>query len=116
MTSYYLISTDDSSAVDVGHPPLTQHSRRGARLVMPACSRLLFAAAAGVWQVGDYVLSPDIVVERKALADLFASLGSGRLYNQVRLHRLHSHPQPTHLAGRCINLESSTPWETDPNS
>lgn len=34
-------------------------------------------------QVGDYVLSPDIVVERKALADLFASLGSGRLYNQV---------------------------------
>jgi hypothetical protein len=35
-------------------------------------------------QVGDYVLSPDIVVERKALPDLFASLGSGRLYNQVR--------------------------------
>lgn len=34
-------------------------------------------------QVGDYVLSPDIVVERKALTDLFASLGSGRLYNQV---------------------------------
>jgi hypothetical protein len=37
------------------------------------------------WQVGDYVLSPDIVVERKALPDLFASLGSGRLYNQVRV-------------------------------
>lgn len=34
-------------------------------------------------QVGDYVLSPDIVVERKALPDLFSSLGSGRLYNQV---------------------------------
>lgn len=31
------------------------------------------------------MLSPDIVVERKALPDLFASLGSGRLYNQVRL-------------------------------
>lgn len=39
-----------------------------------------------VVQVGDYVLSPDIVVERKALPDLFASLGSGRLYNQVRPH------------------------------
>jgi len=39
-----------------------------------------------VVQVGDYVLSPDIVVERKALPDLFASLGSGRLYNQVRHH------------------------------
>jgi hypothetical protein len=37
-----------------------------------------------VHQVGDYVLSPDIVVERKALPDLFASLGSGRLYHQVR--------------------------------
>jgi hypothetical protein len=35
------------------------------------------------YQVGDYVLSPDIVVERKALPDLFASLGSGRLYHQV---------------------------------
>jgi hypothetical protein len=30
------------------------------------------------------VLSRDVVVERKALPDLFASLGSGRLYNQVR--------------------------------
>jgi DNA excision repair protein ERCC-4 len=34
-------------------------------------------------QVGDYVLSPEIVVERKALPDLFASLGSGRLYHQA---------------------------------
>eukprot|EP00878_Enallax_costatus_P044304 GHUV01052782.1.p1 GENE.GHUV01052782.1~~GHUV01052782.1.p1 ORF type:complete len:116 (-),score=22.54 GHUV01052782.1:214-561(-) len=34
-------------------------------------------------QVGDYVLSPEIVVERKALPDLFSSLGSGRLYHQA---------------------------------
>jgi DNA excision repair protein ERCC-4 len=34
-------------------------------------------------QVGDYVLSPEVVVERKALPDLFASLGSGRLYHQA---------------------------------
>jgi ERCC4-type nuclease len=35
-------------------------------------------------QVGDYVLSPEVVVERKALPDLFASLGSGRLYHQAQ--------------------------------
>lgn len=34
-------------------------------------------------QVGDYVLSPEIVIERKALPDLFSSLGSGRLYHQA---------------------------------
>lgn len=29
------------------------------------------------------MLSPEIVVERKALPDLFSSLGSGRLYHQA---------------------------------
>jgi len=33
--------------------------------------------------VGDYILSPDICVERKGLSDLFSSFDSGRLYNQV---------------------------------
>mmetsp|Transcript_43946 Transcript_43946/g.71489 ORF Transcript_43946/g.71489 Transcript_43946/m.71489 type:complete len:334 (+) Transcript_43946:133-1134(+) len=32
--------------------------------------------------VGDYILTPDIVVERKSISDLFGSFGSGRLYNQ----------------------------------
>lgn len=34
-------------------------------------------------EVGDYVLSPDVCVERKAIADLIQSLGSGRLFNQA---------------------------------
>lgn len=34
-------------------------------------------------EVGDYVLSSEIVVERKAIPDLIQSLGSGRLYNQA---------------------------------
>lgn len=34
-------------------------------------------------EVGDYVLSPDICIERKALTDLIQSLSSGRLYNQM---------------------------------
>jgi len=34
--------------------------------------------------VGDYILSPDIVIERKSLNDLQSSLNSGRLYNQAK--------------------------------
>ncbi|KAL6072820.1 DNA repair endonuclease XPF, variant 2 [Balamuthia mandrillaris] len=34
-------------------------------------------------EVGDYILSPDVCVERKSISDLFGSMSSGRLYNQV---------------------------------
>lgn len=34
-------------------------------------------------QVGDYVLSPDVCVERKGISDLIGSLNSGRLYTQA---------------------------------
>ncbi|XP_058084738.1 DNA repair endonuclease UVH1 [Magnolia sinica] len=34
-------------------------------------------------EVGDYVLSPLICVERKSISDLFSSFTSGRLYHQV---------------------------------
>lgn len=33
--------------------------------------------------VGDYVLSPDICVERKSVSDLIGSFNNGRLYNQA---------------------------------
>jgi ERCC4-type nuclease len=33
--------------------------------------------------VGDYLLSPDVIVERKAVPDLIQSLASGRLYSQA---------------------------------
>ena len=33
--------------------------------------------------VGDYVLTDQLVVERKSLPDLHQSMASGRLYNQV---------------------------------
>ncbi|XP_046635751.1 DNA repair endonuclease XPF-like [Daphnia pulicaria] len=33
-------------------------------------------------EVGDYILTPDICVERKSLSDLIGSLNNGRLYNQ----------------------------------
>lgn len=34
-------------------------------------------------EVGDYILSPLICVERKSIQDLFMSFTSGRLYHQV---------------------------------
>lgn len=33
--------------------------------------------------IGDYILSPEICVERKSISDLIGSLNSGRLYNQA---------------------------------
>ncbi|XP_077237362.1 restriction endonuclease, type II-like superfamily protein [Tasmannia lanceolata] len=43
-------------------------------------------------EVGDYVLSPLICVERKSISDLFSSFASGRLYHQaetmVRYYRI----------------------------
>lgn len=34
-------------------------------------------------EVGDYILSPSVCVERKSIQDLFSSFTSGRLYHQV---------------------------------
>ena len=35
-------------------------------------------------EVGDYILSPEICVERKSVSDLVQSLASGRLHNQAK--------------------------------
>jgi DNA excision repair protein ERCC-4 len=39
--------------------------------------------------VGDYILSPNICVERKSVKDLISSLKDGRLYNQAETMQLH---------------------------
>lgn len=36
-------------------------------------------------EVGDYILSPLMCVERKSIQDLFGSFSSGRLYHQVEI-------------------------------
>nr|XP_039252732.1 DNA repair endonuclease XPF-like [Styela clava] len=44
-------------------------------------------------EVGDYIITPEICVERKSLTDLIGSLQSGRLYNQcVSMCRHYSKP------------------------
>ncbi|KAL1679123.1 hypothetical protein EV122DRAFT_263999 [Schizophyllum commune] len=43
--------------------------------------------------VGDYILTPDICVERKSLSDLVSSFNSGRLYTQCEIMSVHyKHP------------------------
>ncbi|XP_073977243.1 DNA repair endonuclease XPF mei-9 isoform X2 [Rhodnius prolixus] len=44
-------------------------------------------------QVGDYILSPEMCVERKSISDLIGSLNSGRLYTQaLSMTRYYSKP------------------------
>ncbi|XP_041359609.1 DNA repair endonuclease XPF-like isoform X2 [Gigantopelta aegis] len=44
-------------------------------------------------EVGDYILTPDICVERKSVSDLIGSLNNGRLYNQcVSMSRYYKRP------------------------
>ncbi|XP_034986690.1 DNA repair endonuclease XPF [Zootoca vivipara] len=44
-------------------------------------------------EVGDYILTPDICVERKSISDLIGSLNSGRLYTQcVSMSRYYKRP------------------------
>lgn len=66
--------------------------------------------------VGDYILTPDVCVERKSISDLIGSLNSGRLYTQcIQMHRNYQTPvlliefdqhQPFHLQG--LSMLSTT--------
>ncbi len=44
-------------------------------------------------EVGDYILTPEICVERKSVSDLIGSLQNGRLYNQAtNMTRFYARP------------------------
>lgn len=68
--------------------------------------------------IGDYILTPDLCVERKSISDLIGSLNSGRLYNQaVQMVRYYAKPvlliefdqnKPFHLQGRYMMSENSS--------
>lgn len=69
--------------------------------------------------IGDYILTPEICVERKSISDLIGSLHSGRLYNQCQqMTRFYSKPilliefdqnRPFHLQGRyMLSRDSET--------
>ncbi|KAG7306142.1 hypothetical protein JYU34_008734 [Plutella xylostella] len=62
--------------------------------------------------IGDYILTPDICVERKSISDLIGSLNSGRLYTQcTQMCRNYTRPilliefdqnKPFHLQGHLV--------------
>ncbi|KAJ1967774.1 DNA repair protein RAD16 [Dimargaris xerosporica] len=66
--------------------------------------------------VGDYVLSPNICVERKSIADLISSFSSGRLYAQVEA-MLQYYTVPVLLIefeeGRSFSLQAMGDMKSD---
>ncbi|PWN49819.1 restriction endonuclease-like protein [Violaceomyces palustris] len=75
-------------------PPCVVVDMREFRSSLPS---LLHAAGIQVipctLQVGDYILTPTMCVERKSLTDLIQSFNSGRLYTQCELMSIHyQHP------------------------
>uniref|UniRef100_A0A224YX84 DNA repair endonuclease XPF n=1 Tax=Rhipicephalus zambeziensis TaxID=60191 RepID=A0A224YX84_9ACAR len=73
-------------------------------------------------EVGDYILTPEICVERKSLNDLIGSLNNGRLYNQAQaMCRYYKRPvlliefnqnQPFCLQGKHLPSSESTSSQT----
>ncbi|XP_078438167.1 restriction endonuclease, type II-like superfamily protein isoform X2 [Wolffia australiana] len=62
-------------------------------------------------EVGDYILSPSICVERKSVMDLFQSFSSGRLYHQVET-MVRYYPTPVLLIefsqDKCFSFQSAS--------
>lgn len=73
--------------------------------------------------IGDYILTPEMCVERKSISDLIGSLNSGRLYNQcVQMQRYYAKPilliefdqnRPFHLQGKFMLSQQTTATNAD---
>ncbi|KAI8036181.1 DNA repair endonuclease XPF [Drosophila gunungcola] len=73
--------------------------------------------------IGDYILTPDVCVERKSISDLIGSLNSGRLYNQcVQMQRHYAKPilliefdqnKPFHLQGKFMLSQQTSMANAD---
>lgn len=65
--------------------------------------------------MGDYILSPEICVERKSVPDLFGSFASGRLFSQTEA-MCRYYKQPTLLiefSGENFHLQASDELPSD---
>lgn len=83
---------------------------REFRSHLPALLHTKFKIIPTTLTVGDYVLSPQICVERKAINDLQQSLNSGRLYTQCK-HMFENYERPMLL----IEMQGGNP-SLDPNA
>ena len=56
-------------------------------------------------EVGDYILTPEICVERKSISDLIGSLNGGRLFNQATsMSRFYA--KPMLLIGKSYHIKA----------
>ncbi|KAG2213458.1 hypothetical protein INT47_009132 [Mucor saturninus] len=76
--------------VQLKGPPVVTVDMREFRSSLPP---ILYAEGMKIepftLQVGDYILSPDMCVERKSISDLIQSFASGRLITQCEIMALH---------------------------
>lgn len=64
--------------------------RRELRSALPSMLTEAGMEVVPVWlTVGDYVLAPEICIERKSLSDLVSSFSDGRLYTQMEIMSIH---------------------------
>ncbi|KAG8744336.1 hypothetical protein FRC10_010316 [Ceratobasidium sp. 414] len=78
-------------------PPRVVVDMREFRSTLPSILHLAqIQVVPATLTVGDYVLTPDIVVERKSIPDLISSFNSGRLYTQCEMMTAH-YKQPVLL-------------------
>ncbi|KAG8686724.1 hypothetical protein FRC08_012350 [Ceratobasidium sp. 394] len=78
-------------------PPRVVVDMREFRSTLPSILHLAqIQVVPATLTVGDYVLTPDIVVERKSVPDLISSFNSGRLYTQCEMMTAH-YKQPVLL-------------------
>ena len=91
-TAYYLPASMNSAtasnkakskAASLGHLPVVVDVREFRCSLPSLLHGSRFTIIPRTLAVGDYVLTPDICVERKGISDLFQSFASGRLYNQI---------------------------------
>ena len=66
----------------VAHPSMSR-LHRACLMQSPNLPTVSDGTLGAAPQVGDYILSPEVCVERKSLADLRQSFASGRLYHQA---------------------------------
>ncbi|KAH3745450.1 DNA repair endonuclease XPF [Pelomyxa schiedti] len=106
------IAVDDPAIARIVQPPQYNQRHGGKLLITPSSDRkvivdlrefrsslpsMLHARGMTVipahLEVGDYILSPSLCVERKSLSDLIGSFKSGRLYTQVEsMCRMYTNP------------------------
>ncbi|KDN46847.1 hypothetical protein RSAG8_03924, partial [Rhizoctonia solani AG-8 WAC10335] len=78
-------------------PPRVVVDMREFRSTLPSILHLSqIQVVPATLTVGDYILTPDIVVERKSVPDLVSSFSSGRLYTQCEMMMAH-YKQPVLL-------------------